>query len=160
MSFEYLDHPADVILHSWGKNIIEAFENAAAGMFNFMSDLTRVEEKEIKTISIDATSYEEALVKFLDSWLCVFSSDLFIGKSFKCEVFDDNDEEHIHIECKGFVVMLRKIVFYNTNQYRIGEYFIIGKHQQGTEIKAITWHNLEIYDDEKDQTHIHILLDI
>ncbi|BFU25544.1 archease [Entamoeba histolytica HM-3:IMSS] len=143
MSFEYLDHPADVILHSWGQNIIEAFENAAAGMFNFMSDLTKVEEKEIKKISIDATSYEEALVKFLDSWLCIFSSELFIGKSFKCEVFDDNDEENIHIECKG-----------------IGEYFVIGKHQQGTEIKAITWHNLEIYDDEKDQTHIHILLDI
>ena len=138
-----MDHPADVILHSWGEDIIQAFENAGKGMFNFMSDLERVQETVKKTISIDAGSYEEALVKFLDAWLCEFSSEIFIGKQFKCTVFDDEDEEKIHIECEA-----------------IGEYFVVGKHQQGTEIKAITWHNLEIYDDENDNTHIMILLDI
>ena len=138
-----MDHPADVILHSWGEDIVKAFENASKGLFNFMSDLSRVEEKVQKRIVVDAGSYEEALVKYLDAWLGEFSSEIFIGKTFKCVVFDDEDEENIHIECES-----------------MGEYFVVGKHQQGTEIKAITWHNLEIYDDDEDKTHIHILVDI
>ena len=41
-----------------------------------------------------------------------------------------------------------------------GEPFVVGKHKQGTEIKAITWHDLEIYDDDEDNTHVRVLVDI
>ncbi|ELP94177.1 hypothetical protein EIN_185840 [Entamoeba invadens IP1] len=143
MGYEYLDHPADVILHSWGADINGALISAVEGMFNFMSDLTRVEEKDKRVVQVNAKSYEELLVKLLDGWLCIFSSELFLAKRFVFTQFDDSDEDNITITCEGF-----------------GEFFVVGKHQQGTEIKAITWHNLEIYDDVKEQTHIHILLDI
>ncbi|KAL7716052.1 Protein archease-like [Entamoeba marina] len=143
MPYQYLDHPADVILHSWGNDITEAFTEAATGMMGFMTDLKCIDNKEQRKISLTASNFEEALVKFLEEWLCVYSSDLFIGKTFKCTVFDDEDEDNIHIECIAD-----------------GEIFDLKRHQQGTEIKAITWHNLEIYDDEEDQTHIEILLDI
>ena len=142
MGYEYCDHPADVILHTWGKDINEAIIESAKGMFGFMTDLNKIELKEKRTITVDADSYEDALVKFLDNWLCIYSSEMFIGKEFKYTVFDDEDEDHIHIECEC-----------------LGETFVLGKHTQGTEIKAITWHDLELYD-EGDQTHIRILLDI
>ena len=41
--FEYLDHTADVQIHSWGENLEEAFEGAALGMFNYMIPLSTVD---------------------------------------------------------------------------------------------------------------------
>lgn len=38
--FEYLDHTADILLHSVGDTMAECFENAASGMVNYMTDLS------------------------------------------------------------------------------------------------------------------------
>ena len=68
-----------------------------------MTDLSLVGTSERRSVKVSAKSYEEALVQFLDAWLCVFSAELFIGKNFHCTVFDDSDEDNIRIECEWFV---------------------------------------------------------
>lgn len=43
--------------------------------------------------------------------------------------------------------------------FRYGEPFDIAKHPQGTEVKAITYSNMQIYDDE-DKHEVFVIIDI
>ena len=43
--------------------------------------------------------------------------------------------------------------------YRYGEEFDIQKHPQGTEVKAITYSNMQIYDEE-DRHEVFVIIDI
>ena len=43
--FEFLEHIADAYIAAYGKDLAEAFENAALAMFETMTDTARVEPK-------------------------------------------------------------------------------------------------------------------
>ena len=36
--YEYLDHTADVQIHCWGRDLKEAFEQAAVGMYGYLTE--------------------------------------------------------------------------------------------------------------------------
>ena len=45
IGYEYLDHTADVQIHSWGPSVKEAFEQAAKAMFGYMTELDTIQEQ-------------------------------------------------------------------------------------------------------------------
>lgn len=53
-----LDHTADVQLHAWGENLQGAFEHICPCMFNYMTDLTKVDEipEESRTVSVEGAA--------------------------------------------------------------------------------------------------------
>lgn len=138
--FEYLDHTADVQLHAWGDNLKEAFEQVVVAMFNYMTtDFSTVEMLEEEEIEAEGDDLQSLLFHFMDEWLFLFSADpFFIARKV---VITEFDLENFKIKSKGY-----------------GEPFDISKHPQGTEVKAITYSNMQIYDSEKHE--VFVIIDI
>lgn len=77
VKYEYLDHPADVQIHAWGSELREAYEQAAMGMFGYMTDLETVDIEAVQEVEAEAEDLEGLLFHFLDECLFVFSCDPF-----------------------------------------------------------------------------------
>ena len=139
--FEYLDHTADVQIHSWGDNIEEAFEQAAMGMFNYMTDIDGV--LPTKTVEIEATGtdFESLLFHFLDEFLFLScTDDFFMAREIKINTFD---RENWTMTARGF-----------------GEDFDQVRHGgKGTEIKAITYSAMQVHE-KVPKSEIFVIVDI
>uniref|UniRef100_A0A8C7FW90 Protein archease n=1 Tax=Oncorhynchus kisutch TaxID=8019 RepID=A0A8C7FW90_ONCKI len=130
--YEYLDHTADVQLHSWGDSLEEAFEQCAMAMFGYMTDTETVEPIDTVEVESEGDDMESLLFHFLDDWLFKFSADLFFIP-----------------RVRAFNVFI---------PVRWGEEFNLVKHPQGTEVKAITYSAMQIHDIDKPE--IFAIIDI
>jgi len=141
VKYEYLDHTADVQLHSWGSDLKESFEQVATAMFNYMTtDYSKVEMKYVYELEISGDDLLSLLYHFLDEFLFLFSADpYFIPRVIKILEFD---LENFKIKAQGF-----------------GEPFDTFKHPQGTEVKAITYSNMQVHQD-LDTKDIFVIIDI
>lgn len=141
--YEYLDHTADVQLHSWGDTLKESFEQIAMSMFGYMTEIEKVEMKSEQEVEILLDSEDDILnlvFKWLDEWLFVFSAEpFFIARKIVISEFDAD---------RGYI----KAIGY-------GEEFDIHKHPQGTEVKAITYSNMQVHKD-KPTNDIYVIIDI
>ncbi|XP_072404028.1 protein archease [Chiloscyllium punctatum] len=137
--YEYLDHTADVQLHSWGDTLEEAFEQIVMAMFGYMTDIETVQPS--TTIEVEAEGHDmlSLLYNFMDEWLYQFSAEMF---------FIPREMKVIHMDR----------VNYKIRSIGWGEQFDLDKHPQGTEVKAITYSAMQIHEDEKPQ--IFVIIDI
>jgi len=142
IKYEYLDHTADVQLHAWGTNLQEAFENVAAAMFGYMTDIETVDMEVALEIEAEGDDVDGLLFHFLDEFLFSFSAEpFFIPRKIEILSFD---LENFKIKARGY-----------------GEPFDISKHPQGTEVKAITYGSMKVYnDEEKGQHELFVIIDI
>src|SRR3972149_2811400 len=76
--FEIFDHPADVGITAYGRDLPELFANAARGMFHFIIDPSAVQERERRTRTVEADDLEGLLVACLNSLLVVLNGDGFL----------------------------------------------------------------------------------
>ncbi|CAG9475767.1 unnamed protein product [Plasmodium vivax] len=137
--YEYLDHPADVILHSYGKTLRECFESACVSMFNYMCNLNKVETKISRHITARGGTLEDLLYNFLTECHFLYGSEYIICKAVDILVFDQGS---FFIEASAY-----------------GDVFSPDLHECGTEIKAITKHELRICFTE-DLWEAFVLVDI
>lgn len=132
--YKYTPHTADMYIEVFGKTLEKLFENAAEGLTNLMvKKITK--KKEIK-FSIEADSPEDLLQNFLNELLIYRDSQNLFFSSFK-----------VKIQGKKLFASLK------------GEEFNPKKHEPDMEVKAITYHNLEIKK-SKDGYFVKILVDI
>jgi SHS2 domain-containing protein len=123
--FEVVEHTADVGIKAYGETITEAFENAALGMFNIITDPAKVGLQQDFEVMIEG----EDLKTLLHEWL----SQLLILSQVNGMLFS------------GFRVEMKPLQYgMGLTGWAIGEPADPGKHVYKTEIKAVTHHMLEV----------------
>ncbi len=134
--YKVIEHTADVGIEAYGATIEEAFENAAKGMFAIITNDGKIESKEKRKVEIDFDEDEEILlVDWLTELLYLHDVEGLVFGEFKVKIN-------------------KKLV-----GYAYGEKYDRQKHGYGTEIKAVTYHMLEIKRNKKGVT-IKVLFDI
>eukprot|EP00397_Hematodinium_sp_SG-2012_P047608 GEMP01054218.1.p1 GENE.GEMP01054218.1~~GEMP01054218.1.p1 ORF type:complete len:380 (+),score=78.28 GEMP01054218.1:106-1140(+) len=139
-NYEYLDHTADIIFHSWGQSRSESFEQTLVAMFSYMTELDSIEMTHEVTLEAKGHDILDLLYHFLDEFLYLFSTEYFVGRRVIVEL----DEENFVVRARAF-----------------GERFTLEKHPQGTEIKAITMHEMKVQTrPDKADHEVYVLVDI
>ena len=133
--YELIDHTADVGIKAYGKTISEAFEHAAKAMFDIITDNSKIDAVGQYDIQLDAPDFEQLLVDWLSELLFLNSAKNLVFGSFKVTI-DKN--------------CLSAQVF--------GEEYDTSKHKMGVEIKAVTYHMLEVQN--KKPYYVQVLFDI
>lgn len=136
-NYELIDHTADVGVKAYGKTLSEAFEHAAKGMFDIITDSSEIENTGQYDIQLEAPDLEQLLVDWLSELLFLNSAKNLVFGFFKVEL----DEKKKSLNAKVF-----------------GEKFNLSKHKIGAEIKAVTYHILEVRN--KQPRHVQVLFDI
>jgi len=141
--YEYLDHTADVQCHSWGPTLEAAFEAMAPCMFNYMTDLSLVEPDDAMTTEFSVSGHDmhTLLFAYMDELLFRFCTDQFCVTAVQV----------LELDRQAFSLRVRAR----------GAAFDRSKHSQGTEIKAITYSNMQVHEAEAEgRADLYVIVDI
>ena len=124
--YERLEHTADAYLAAYGRDLAEAFENAAAGMFNVMTQVEKVRPQTEDEIEVRGDDEYALLYNWLEALLLRFELKNMVYSKFKVQQLSQDPN--------GFVLKAELW----------GERFDPKKHLQKVGIKAVTYHQMEI----------------
>jgi len=150
--YEYKDHTADIQIRSWGDSTATAFAWSALGMFDYMTPLHKISETPnvYRKFSCSAHDLKSLLFAFLDELLFVFHTESLVCTKIQISEFRENKDESLENEENRWTI--EGIV--------AGDLFVDGVHEQGTEVKAITYSEMQIHVAEDDSTEVYVIVDI
>lgn len=129
MSYEFLEHTADIIIRATGKDIKEAFEQAALGTYQVITDISLINQEIEKEVTISSEDLESLLFDWIEQLIFLFDTELFISNKIAVNKIEKNEE--------GKFVL---------NANLLGEKFNTEKHTQKSEVKAMTYSFMKIND--------------
>ena len=124
--FDFIDHTADIAVEVKGNTIEELFIASAYAWQKSVIEKNEIKISDNREINVNELSYEELLVRFLDELNFLLLTKKWIM----------GDINKIKIQKKGSKINLKVIV--------IGEKFDEKRHELRVEIKAVTFHQMEI----------------
>jgi SHS2 domain-containing protein len=120
-SYEVIDHTADIGILAYGSDLPVLFASAAAGMLSLMIKTDTPAGDVSRTIRLDAADIETLLVEWLNELLYIIYTENLVLSRFDIVI----DEKRLTARCAG-----QKLKSRSRRLIR--------------EIKAATYHNLEI----------------
>ncbi|MBS7615528.1 archease [Candidatus Bathyarchaeota archaeon] len=139
--FEFLEHTADAYIAAYGKDLTEAFENAALAMFETMTDTKKVKPLTERTVEAKGSDKQSLLYNWLEKLLVIFEVENLLLSKFIIEKILPTDS--------GFTLTAK--VF--------GEPYDPSKHRQKVGVKAVTYHQMELDETSKGAV-VKFILDI
>ena len=128
MSYKFLDHATDAIIEVTAKDLKEAFSVTADAVINLTLDQDKVEEKDQKDFSANGKDLRYLLFSWIEEITFVLITQGFAIKRLE---FDIDEKEGYKINAKAY-----------------GEPIDLHKHNFKVEIKAPTFYEMEIRQDE------------
>lgn len=137
--FEFVEHTADIIVKASGRTLDEAFGAAAEGMFAVITDGAVIRPVRRVRIEIESIDVEGLLVTFLSELIVRHESERVVMGDIQVRVQSDT-----------------------RLQADIGvEPFDESRHGEGTQVKGVSYHLMEIHGPAGDRpAWVQVLLDI
>ena len=129
MKFEFFDVTADVGYRAYGKTLENAFENAAIAMFEVITDTSNVIPKIEKKIQLEAEDKYAILYDWLSELLFLHDSEYMVFSKFKVKICVKSKK-------------VRRNTFLKLQSH--GEEFDPKRHERRSEVKAVTYHMMDI----------------
>jgi SHS2 domain-containing protein len=140
-AYEFLEHTADAYVAAYGKDLAEAFENAAVAMFDVMTEVETVDSKIEDSVQVEAEDEYSLLYSWLEALLIRSETHRMLYSKFRVL--------QIEHSAKGFKLEARIW----------GEKFNAKRHLQKVGVKAVTYHRMEIFK-EAERVTLKFILDI
>ena len=138
-NFEFLDiTTADAAFAAYGKNLNELFANAALAMFEVMVNTKKIKPKVDREVEIEAKDLCGLLFEWLNNLLIFYGSENLAFSKFNVKT----DEKNFRLKAKCF-----------------GEKIDPERHETKTEVKACTYHKMEI-EKVNDKWRAQVIVDI
>ncbi|MEW6142994.1 MAG: archease [Chloroflexota bacterium] len=125
--FKTIDHTADIGIVAYGRTLKDLFSNAAAALFSLISDLESVRTIETQAIVVTAPDRESLLVRWLNELVYLWDTEHLLFSRFKILRLTPQ-----RLEAKCF-----------------GERLDLSRHLVHRDVKAATYHMLQIIRDNR-----------
>jgi SHS2 domain-containing protein len=123
--FEFREHTADERVIAYGSTLEEAFENAALALFEVMTDTNTIDKVIHDCFQIEGFDEHALLYSWLETFIVEFDVNLKVYSKFHVNITKTNEQ-------------------YQLMGQAWGETFQSIKHPSRSEVKAITYHEMEI----------------
>ena len=139
--FRYHDHTADITVECWAPTLKEAFEEAALGALEVISDTSTVQPIESIDVRVQGIDLEELLVEWIGHLIALIDINSQFYSKFEVLGISKNTE--------GFTL----------NGRVWGENIDLERHDTRTEVKAMTYADMNI-EQEAVRTTLRFTLDL
>ncbi len=123
-NYEYFETTADIGVTACGESLENAFINSALGTMNLITSINQIKPKITKKVEIKSEDIYGLLYDWITELLILLDSDFFIASEYDIKITKNNE-----------YILTGNITgdIYNTDLYNYK-----------TEVKAITYHNMDI----------------
>lgn len=139
--FELLPHTADVLIRAWGDTLEEAFSYGALGMYEVMTDTSKVEPRMERKVESSGFDLENLLYNWIEDLITLFDMEAFLASQVRVEKIWKEGSE------------------WRLNAYLRGEPYNPDRHESRALVKAATYHLMKIWREDS-RHYIQFVVDI
>ena len=121
-TYETFDHTADIGIRAFGRTVEEVFVHAAEALFEVLTDLDSIRGHLTREVEINGSDREDLFVRWLGELLYLCEGEGYLFREFSI----------FHLTPTSLKAGAR------------GERFDPSRHEFKTEIKAVTYHQVEV----------------
>jgi tRNA nucleotidyltransferase (CCA-adding enzyme) len=135
--WEHLEHGADIGVRGYGRNLAEAFTQAALSLSSVVTELNKIDLTESVAVECNAPEFDLLLVDWLNEIVFQMATRKMLFGRFDVQILD----HHLQAQL-------------------IGEKVDQGKHQPAVEIKGATFTNLKVCQAGDDEWVAQCVIDV